>query len=226
MQHYKNWKKKRHLRNIPEDIKNPSFSAILDDKKEVTKKTSQKSSVKTSFDKTFKIIIIGNTEVGKHTLLKNHTKKVISRPALNVELGIEFHTKSILLEGKLYNLQVWSFKDYERFMTFFSTYGKGSVAAIFIFDITRIHSLQNYEKWFTSLRDMIPNPDQYSILLVGNKKDLTESRQVLPERAIDIAKANKLNGYLEISAKTGENVDEAFKFITRLIVSYSTLVFS
>ena len=94
---------------------------------------------------------------------------------------------------------------------FYSTYGKGAVAAIFIFDITRIHSLQNYEKWFSSLRSMISNPNQFPVLLIGNKTDL---------------KANKLNGYVEVSAKTGENVEEAFKTVTRLIVTYSTLLLS
>jgi small GTP-binding protein len=226
MQHYKDWKKKRHLRSIPKDVKSPPFSVLVSDKKEAPPKTSQKRLVKTTFDKSYKVILIGNSEVGKQTLLKNHAKEVISRPALNTELGIGFHTKSIVLEDKLYQLQIWRFKDFERFQMFFSTYGKGAVAGIFIFDITRIHSLQNYEKWFGSLRRMISNPNQFPVLLVGNKTDLEEKRQVSSQQAINIAKVNKLNGYVEVSAKTGANVEEAFKTITRLIVTYSTLLLS
>lgn len=226
MRHYKDWKKKRHLRSIPEDVKGPPFSVLVSNKKEGSPKTTSKRSVKTSFDKTYKIIIIGNSEVGKQTLLKNYAKEVISRPTLNEELGIGFHTKLIVLEDKLYQLQIWRFKDFERFKMFYSTYGKGAVAAIFIFDITRIHSLQNYEKWFSSLRSMISNPNQFPVLLIGNKTDLEEQRQVSSQQAINIAKANKLNGYVEVSAKTGENVEEAFKTVTRLIVTYSTLLLS
>jgi small GTP-binding protein len=226
MRHYKDWKKKRHLRSIPKDVKNPPFSVLVSDKKDTAPKTTPKRSVKTTFDKTYKIIIIGNSEVGKHTILKNHAKEVISKPALNKELGIGFHTKLIVVEDKLYQLQIWRFKDFERFQMFFSTYGKSAVAAIFMFDITKIHSLQNYQKWFNSLRSMISNPNQFPVLLIGNKTDLEEQRQVSSQQAISIAKANKLNGYVEVSAKTGENVEEAFKTITRLIVTYSTLLIS
>ena len=170
--------------------------------------------------------MIGNSEVGKQTLLKNHAKEVISKPTLNEELGIGFHTKSVILEDKLYQLQIWRFKDFERFQMFISSYGKGAIAGIFVFDITRIHSLQNYEKWFSTLRHMITNPNQFPVLLIGNKADLVDQRQVSSQQAINIAKANKLNGYVEVSAKTGENVEEAFKIITRLIVTYSTLLLS
>ena len=226
MRYYKDWKKKRHLRSIPEDVKSPPFSVLVSDKKETPPKTTPKRSVKTTFDKTFKIIMIGNSEVGKQTLLKNHAKEVISKPTLNEELGIGFHTKSVILEDKLYQLQIWRFKDFERFQMFISSYGKGAIAGIFVFDITRIHSLQNYEKWFSTLRHMITNPNQFPVLLIGNKADLVDQRQVSSQQAINIAKANKLNGYVEVSAKTGENVEEAFKIITRLIVTYSTLLLS
>ena len=226
MRNYKDWKKKRHLRSIPEDVRSPPFSVLVSDKKEIAPKITPKGSVKTTFDKTYKVIVIGNSEVGKQTLLKNHAKEVISKPALNEELGIGFHTKSIILEDNLYQLQIWRFKDFERFQMFFSSYGKGAVAGIFMFDITRIHSLQNYEKWFSNLRHMISNPNQFPVLLIGNKTDLVEQRQVSSQQAINIAKANKINGYVEVSAKTGENVEEAFKTITQLIVTYSTLLLS
>ncbi len=226
MRYYKDWKKKRHLRSIPENVKSPPFSILVSDKEKMIPKTTPKRSVKTTFDKTFKIIVIGNSEVGKQTILKNHAKEVISKPTLNEELGIGFHSKLIVLEDKLYQLQIWRFKDFERFQMFFSTYGKGAVAAIFMFDITKIHSLQNYEKWFSSLRTMISNPNQFPVLLIGNKTDLEEQRQVSSQQAISIAKANKLNGYVEVSAKNGENVEEAFKTIIRLIMTYSTLLLS
>ena len=159
-------------------MRSPPFSVLVSDKKEIAPKITPKGSVKTTFDKTYKVIVIGNSEVGKQTLLKNHAKEVISKPALNEELGIGFHTKSIILEDNLYQLQIWRFKDFERFQMFFSSYGKGAVAGIFMFDITRIHSLQNYEKWFSNLRHMISNPNQFPVLLIGNKTDLVDKAYI------------------------------------------------
>ena len=86
MEPYKKWRKKRHLRTIPEDIENNTFTNLIIPKKE-TPPPPKKGVVKTGFDNTFKIIVIGNRDSGKTTFLKKNTKQVISRTKADQEIG-------------------------------------------------------------------------------------------------------------------------------------------
>ncbi|MBY9004258.1 MAG: GTP-binding protein [Candidatus Lokiarchaeota archaeon] len=220
MEPYKKWKKKRHLRTIPEatDI-NTFASTFLVEKKVVEPQT--KDIVKTGYDNTFKIIVFGNSEVGKRTFLKQYTKEVISRSKADKEGGVEFHTKSVILGNNRYLLQIWSFKDMDRFHIFYSTYSKGAHAGLFFFDISNLYSLANYEVLISLIRKVVENPESFPILMIGNKLDLEKNRQVQSQQAIRIAKSMDINGYIECSAMTGENVEEIFINIVKKIVEIS-----
>ena len=120
MEPYKKWKKKRHLRTIPEDIDINTLAATFLADKKVTEPT-KKDIIKTGYDNTFKIIVFGNSDSGKATFLRSNTKEVISRSKADKEIGIEFYTKSVILGNNRYQLQIWSFKDIDRFHLFYST---------------------------------------------------------------------------------------------------------
>ena len=225
MEPYKKWKRKRHLRTIPEDIKNNTFVTTFLTEKKVTE-PKKKDIVKTGFDNTLKIIVFGNSEVGKATFLRNNTKKVISRSKANEEIGIEFYTKSVILANKRYQLQIWSFNDINRFHLFYSTYTKGANAGLFIFDISNLYSLANYEAWISLVRKEVDDPDSFPIIMIGNKLDLEGNRQVQSEQGIRIAKSMDTNGYIECSAMTGENVEEIFINIVQKILDLSQLIAS
>lgn len=222
MEPYKKWKKKRHLRTIPEDIKINTFATTFIAEKEISEPV-KKNIVKTGYDNTLKIIVFGNSEVGKATFLRNNTKKVISRSKANDEIGIEFYTKSIILDNKRYQLQIWSFDDINRFHLFFSTYAKGSHAGLFIFDISNLNSLANYEAWISLVRKEVENPESFPIIMIGNKVDLEENRQIQSEKAIRIAKSMDINGYIECSALTGENVEEIFSNVVQKILDLTEI---
>ncbi len=226
MESYKKWKKKRHLRTIPEDIKINTFTSNFIPEKENSEPPMKKNIIMTGYDNTVKIIVFGNSKVGKATFLKNNTKKIISRSKANEEIGIEFYTKSVMLDNKRYQLQIWSFNDINRFHLFFSTYTKGAHAGLFIFDISDLYSLVNYEAWISLVRKEVENTESFPIMMIGNKIDLEENRQVQSEQAIRIAKSMNINGYIECSALTGEKVEEIFNTIIQKIFDLSHLIAS
>ena len=225
MEPYKKWKKKRHLRTIPEDIDSNTLATTWLADKKVTEPI-RKDIVKTGYDETFKIIVFGNSEAGKTTFLRKNTKEVISRSKADKEIGIEFYTKSVILGKNRYQLQIWSFKEIDRFHLFYSTYSKGAHAGLLFFDISNLYSLANYEAWVSLVRKEVDNPESFPILMIGNKLDLEENRQVQSQQAIRMAKSMDIHGYVECSAMTGENVEEIFTIIIQKILDISQLIAS
>ncbi|MHA1191252.1 MAG: GTP-binding protein [Promethearchaeota archaeon] len=221
MEPYKKWKKKRHLRTIPENIDINSLATTFSADKKVTEPI-KKDIVKTGYDNTFKIIVFGTSDSGKATFLRNNTKEVISRS--KGEIGIEFYTKSVILGKNRYQLQIWSFKDIDRFHLFYSTYSKGAHAGLLFFDISNLYSLANYEAWVSLVREEVDNPESFPILMIGNKLDLEENRQVQSKQAIRMAKSMDIHGYVECSAMTGENVEEIFTIIIQKILDISPII--
>ncbi|MHA1105587.1 MAG: Rab family GTPase [Promethearchaeota archaeon] len=223
MEPYKKWKKKRHLRTIPEDIDINTFATTLITDEKVTE-SIKKNIVKTGYDNTFKIIVFGNSESGKATFLRKNTKEVISQGKADKEIGIEFYTKSVILGNNRYQLQIWSFKDIDRFHLFYSTYSKGAHAGLLFFDISNLYSLANYEAWVSLVREEVDNSESFPIMMIGNKLDLEENRQVQSQQAIRMAKSMDIHGYIECSAMTGENVEEIFNIIVQKILDSSKTI--
>ncbi len=223
MEPYKKWKKKRHLRTIPEDIDINTFTATFIAEKKVVDPI-KKNVVKTGYDDTFKLIVFGNSGAGKATFLRNSTKKIISRSKADKKIGIEFYTKSVILGQNRYQLQIWSFNDIDRIHLFYSTYTKGAHAGLLFFDISNLYSLANYEAWVSLIWNEVDDPEIFPIFLIGNKLDLKENRQVQSTQAISMAKSMDVSGYIECSALTGENVEEIYRIIVQKILDLSPLI--
>jgi|JI6StandDraft_1071083.scaffolds.fasta_scaffold88211_2 small GTP-binding protein len=173
------------------------------------------------FDYLFKIVMIGDSGVGKSNLLSrfvDNTFNMDSKPTI----GVEFATKTTTLEGKTIKNQIWDTAGQERFRAITNAYYRGAVGAIIAFDITKSKTFENVQKWLTELRD---NADpSITVMLVGNKSDLSDMREVKSEAIQDYAALNKLS-YLETSAANGSNVNEAFTQLikgTNLHIQIST----
>ncbi|KAF0972791.1 hypothetical protein FDP41_009040 [Naegleria fowleri] len=154
----------------------------------------------------FKYIIIGDMGVGKSCLLHQFTEQKFQSDCPHT-IGVEFGTRVIEVEGKSIKLQIWDTAGQERFRAVTRSYYRGAAGALMVYDITRRNTFHHLASWLTDARNLT-NPHTI-IVLIGNKSDLEDQRQVSFEEASRFAKENGLV-YVETSAKTGENVTKAF----------------
>ena len=172
------------------------------------------------YDATFKIIIFGDAGCGKETLTQRFlTNLFVSDRTMTI--GVDFEVKSLTVDGQKVKLQVWDFGGEERFRFLLPTYVRGARGGIFLYDITNYSSLAHIDDWLSVVRKEIRAEDIFPILVVGNKAHLVNDRKVPSAEAIRIAKSRGVNGFIEVSAKTGENVEKAFEALTRLMLDES-----
>jgi len=164
-----------------------------------------------SYSYLFKIIIIGDTGVGKSCLLLNFIDKRF-REEHDLTIGVEFGTKIIDAGGQKVKLQIWDTAGSESFRSITRSYYRGAAAALLVYDSTRRESFVNIMEWLNEAR-YNGNPDM-SISLVGNKIDLQEEKVIGTEEAQAFARDNGLL-FTETSAKTGAGVWEAFQLTAK-----------
>jgi len=167
----------------------------------------------TSYDYTFKILLLGDASVGKTSFTKRYCYNIFN-PSERLTIGVDFHVKTIESNEKRIKLQLWDVGGEERFRFLLPTYCLGANAAFLLYDITRPSTLDNISEWITIVRQ---KGGPIPIMLVGSKLDLEKSqRQVERDYGIQIAEKNDMASFVEISAKDNENVDEAFRVLTDL----------
>jgi len=154
----------------------------------------------------FKYIIIGDTGVGKSCLLLQFTDKRF-QPVHDLTIGVEFGARMVTIDGKQIKLQIWDTAGQESFRSITRSYYRGAAGALLVYDITRRETFNHLTNW---LEDAKTHANQnMTIILVGNKSDLDHRRTVTYEEGEKFAKDNGLI-FLETSAKTAANVEEAF----------------
>ncbi|XP_060516903.1 ras-related protein Rab-14 [Cylas formicarius] len=154
----------------------------------------------------FKYIIIGDMGVGKSCLLHQFTEKKFMADCPHT-IGVEFGTRIIEVCGQKIKLQIWDTAGQERFRAVTRSYYRGAAGALMVYDITRRSTYNHLSSWLTDARNLT-NPSTV-IFLIGNKCDLEGQRDVTYEEASKFAEENGLM-FVEASAKTGDNVEEAF----------------
>ncbi|KAJ8410889.1 hypothetical protein AAFF_G00188460 [Aldrovandia affinis] len=158
------------------------------------------------YDHLFKIVLIGNAGVGKTCLVRRFTQGLFP-PGQGATIGVDFMIKTVEINGEKVKLQIWDTAGQERFRSITQSYYRSANALILTYDITCEDSFRCLPEW---LREI----EQYAssavvTVLVGNKIDLTEKREVLRERAEEFAEAQSML-YLETSAKESDNVEKLF----------------
>ena len=154
------------------------------------------------YDLSFKIIVIGNSGVGKSCLSIKATKNIFESNYL-ATVGFEFLAFNVKLNDKIIKLQIWDTCGQEIYRSLITNFYRNSSLAVMVYAIDNEQSFNNTESWLKELKDQ-SNPD-IRIFLVGNKSDLEESRQVRTERAEQFKETHKLDMFFETSAKTGFN---------------------
>jgi len=170
--------------------------------------------MKRDYDYLFKLVLIGDSGVGKSCLLlrfadDNFTDSYIST------IGVDFRFRTINIENKTVKLQIWDTAGQERFRTITSAYYRGADGIIMVYDVTSSESFDHVEEWLSEV-DRYAN-ENTSKLLVGNKADLIEEKQVPEDTAQRFAEKLSIP-FLETSAKTATNVDAAFLTMAKELI--------
>lgn len=165
------------------------------------------SSIPERYDYLFKIVLVGDSGVGKTNLLSQLTKQNFCTTTPPT-IGVEFTTVNFKVGEDIIKAQIWDTAGQERFRAITSAYYRGTYGALIVYDVTRKQSLfQSVNHWFIQLRQHARNNP--TIVLVGNKVDLDESREITTEAGKRIAEENNVL-FIETSALSGENVKKAF----------------
>ncbi|KZV40513.1 hypothetical protein F511_40145 [Dorcoceras hygrometricum] len=158
------------------------------------------------YDYLFKVVLIGDSGVGKTNLLSRFSRNEFSQSSKST-IGVEFATRSIQVDDKVVKAQIWDTAGQERYRAITSAYYRGAVGALIVYDVTRHVTFENVERWLKELRghtDM-----NIVIMLVGNKADLRHLRAVAVEDAKSFAEREKIF-FMETSALEALNVENAF----------------
>nr|AAF97836.1 Contains similarity to ras-related GTP binding protein from Oryza sativa gb/D13758 and is a member of the Ras PF/00071 family [Arabidopsis thaliana] len=157
-------------------------------------------------DYLFKAVLIGDSAVGKSNLLSRFSRdefRLDSKPTI----GVDFAYRNVRVGDKTIKAQIWDTAGQERFRAITSSYYRGALGALLIYDITRRITFKNIEKWLSELRGF--SSPETVVVLVGNKSDLGQSREVEEEEGKTLAESEGLY-FLETSALENQNVEEAF----------------
>ena len=167
------------------------------------------SSKDDEYDYLFKIVLIGDSGVGKSNLLSRFTRNEFNLESKST-IGVEFATRSIEMNSKTIKAQIWDTAGQERYRAITSAYYRGAVGALLVYDIAKHLTYENVERWLKELRDHADS--NIVIMLVGNKSDLRHLRAVSTDEAKDFAEKNNLS-FIETSALDSSNVDASFHSI-------------
>ena len=156
-----------------------------------------------------KVILIGDSAVGKTNIMNKYLKgKFLENSRATV--GVEFGTKLFNISEHKIKAQIWDTAGQEKYRSITSAYYKGSKGAFIVYDITRKNSFDNVEKWINDLK-IIGDP-KINIMLIGNKIDLEDQREVLREQGEEKAKSFGC-AFLETSALNGDNIEKGFELM-------------
>ncbi|KAA3458825.1 ras-related protein RABA3-like [Gossypium australe] len=157
-------------------------------------------------DYVFKVVVIGDSAVGKSQILSRFAKNEFFLDSKST-IGVEFQTRTVTIKTKVIKAQIWDTAGQERYRAVTSAYYRGALGSMLVYDISKRQSFDSLARWVEELRANADN--SIVIMLVGNKADLVDQRAVPTEDAVEFAKEQGLF-FAETSALSGDNVDKAF----------------
>ena len=171
-------------------------------------------SVKREFDHLFKLVLIGDASVGKTSLLLRFADDSFEDNYIST-VGVDFRFRTVTVDNELVKLQIWDTAGQERFRTITSAYYRGANGVILVYDITNNETFQHVQDWLDEVHKAAG--ESVTKLVVGNKADLVQQRQVNESQASQYAQSVNAS-FIETSAKTAVNVDKSFLIIAKQLV--------
>ncbi len=248
------WRKKRRLRNIPlnhifeplyeiiktfnEDIpasievtkkmylkqeKVPIAKKLIKKKQRVAKDIVYKTHYGGIYDVTYKIILFGDNSLERTRLAQKFLTNLFKSDA-RMTLGVDFEVKSLEVDNRSIKLQIWDIFGEERFRFLLPTYVRGANGGLFIYDALNYSSLAHIDEWLMAVRKELKEEDSFPIVVVGIVTEIDDEWRISAEEAIKIARSRGVDGFIECSPRTGENVEETFEALTRLMLTRSGVV--
>ena len=167
----------------------------------------------------FRVIIVGDTGVGKSCLLLRFSEDKFHEDH-NVTIGVEFGTRSLKVGNQMVKLQIWDTAGQESFRSITRSFYRRADGVLLVYDVTARHTFENCSHWMEEIRNN-GNSDVI-IFLVGNQTDLIQSGQIAEVSINDaeqFAKINNLSGFIETSAKANYNVEKAFTDFCQVLLN-------
>ncbi|VDM40762.1 unnamed protein product [Toxocara canis] len=169
---------------------------------------------KKQYDLLFKLLLIGDSGVGKTCILYRFSDDAFNTTFIST-IGIDFKIKTIELKGKKIKLQIWDTAGQERFHTITTSYYRGAMGIMLVYDITNAKSFDNIAKWLRNIDEHAS--EDVEKMLLGNKCDMADRRVVSRERGEKIANDHGIR-FLETSAKANIQIDKAFYDLAEAIL--------
>ena len=170
--------------------------------------------VEEEYDFIFKVLLLGNSDVGKSSLLLRYVDSVWN-DAFVPTIGVDFKVKTLTINEKKVKMQIWDTAGQERFRTVVATYFRGAHGILLLYDVTNKDSFKNLESWLIEIEKNAK--EKVLKILIGNKCDLTDDREISTEEGKAFALRNGME-FMETSAKMNTNVTEAFETLGKLMI--------
>ena len=171
-----------------------------------------------NYDKTCQILLIGDSLVGKTCLIQRYANGIFKEDYITT-VGLDYYTKQEMINNLNVSVKLWDTAGQERFKALTPSFFRNAEGVVIAYDVTNSESFDNLKFWISSIKTNLFEKNIFiPIIIIGNKIDLEDMRDISKDVASAFAKENNFK-YFETSAKTGEGVDEAFRDLVNQVLA-------
>ena len=173
-----------------------------------------------NYDVACQLLIIGDSCVGKTSLLTRYTTGTFKEEYI-ATVGIDYYTKNETINDKIISIKLWDTVGQERYKALTQNFFKNAEGVMVVYDITKVESFDNLKFWINSIKQNMENKNIIiPVIIIGNKVDMEDMREISNENAENFAKENNYK-YFETSAKTGEGIDNAVRELVNQVLNHN-----